>query len=173
MSQFPVIPAGQAITASLLMSMLPNMVVKQANTDRTNNTFAADPELTFNLVAGGSYFVEFFLLLGGTTTGDIQTRWAVPSGSSGLRSVIGPSSVAADANADNITTRQGSHLFGTGTLYSGVRNATGQVFQAYEWGVLLSSGSGGAISLEWAQGTTNASASRVNAGSLLRVTRIS
>lgn len=173
MSTYPTIAAGQEITASLLTSMLPNMVVKQANTDRTTSTFAADPELTFNLAAGGSYFVEFFLLLGGTTTGDIQTRWAVPSGASGLRSVIGPSTVAADANADNITTRQGAHVFGTATLYSGVRNATGQIFQAYEWGVLLSSGTGGAVTLEWAQGTTNATASRVNAGSLLRVTRIS
>lgn len=172
MSRYPVITAGQEINASLLTSMLPNMVVKQATTDRTNNTFSTDPELTTTLDAGAAYFVEFFLLLGGTTTGDIQTRWAVPSGAGGLKNVMGPGSTAADGSADNITARLGTHGFTVAILYSGVRNATAILFGAYEYSY-ITAGAGGTLALEWAQGTTNATASRVAAGSLLRVTRIS
>jgi hypothetical protein len=172
LSTYPVITAGQPINAALLTSMLPTYIVKQSNTDRTNATFSADPELTTTLVASATYFVEFFLQLGGIPAADIQTRWATPGSASGLKCLIGPGSAALDANADNVATRQGAHLYNTAILYNGVRSATGQIFQAYEYSV-LTSGTGGTLSLEWAQGTTNATASRVGAGSLLRVTRLS
>ncbi|TDD88350.1 hypothetical protein [Actinomadura rubrisoli] len=171
MSTYPQIAAGQRITAALLTSMLPTEIVKAANTDRVNNTFSADPELTIALDASAVYRVEFDLLAGGTTTADIQTRWAVPAAASGLKSVIGPGSTAAEGNADNVAMRTGVHGFTTTVVYSGVRNATGNLFRIWETAVLTTAGAG-TLSLEWAQATTNATASRISAGSLLRVKRI-
>lgn len=171
MSQFPTITAGQEITASLLTSMLPIYVVKQANTDRVNNTFAADPELTVNVPANVTFLVEFFLMMGGGTTGDVRTRWAVPSGASGLRSVTGPGSTAADGNADNITCRMGVHQFGTAVNYSGVRNAPGNLFRVYEY-AMVSTGVGGTLAVEWAQVTTDATtAARMSSGSFIKLSQ--
>ncbi|WP_067470028.1 hypothetical protein [Actinomadura macra] len=171
MSTYPQIAAGQRITAALLKSMQQEEILKTANTDRVNNTLSADPELTIGLDASAVFFVQFDLLCGGTTTADIQTRWAVPAGASGLKSILGPGSTAAEGSADNIAMRDGVHAFGTLVPYSGVRNSTGNLWRAYE-SAIVTTVSAGTLSLEWAQVTTNATASRVSAGSLLRVKRI-
>ncbi|MEU9839747.1 hypothetical protein AB0C69_11055 [Actinomadura sp. NPDC048032] len=171
MATYPNIAAGQRVTASLLTSMLPQHVVKQANTDKVNATFGADPELTLPLVANAVYQVEFLLIAGGIATADVQTRWALPATASGQKVVNGPGSTALDTNADNVATRQGVHTFGTAILYNGVRNATASYFRIYEYAVvtLVDAGS---ITLEWAQGTTQTTASRIAAGSMLRVRRL-
>ena len=171
MSTYPTIAAGQSITASLLTSMLPQQVVKQANTDKVNSTFAADPELTMPLAANAVYHVEFLLIAGGIATADVQTRWALPATASGLRIVNGPGSAALETNADNVATRQGVHQFSTAILYNGVRNATANYFRIYEYAVVTLVDAGN-VTLEWAQGTTQTTASRIAAGSLLRVRRL-
>jgi hypothetical protein len=170
-SSYPSIAAGQRVTAALLTSMLPQQVVKQANTDKTNATFAADPELSMPLAANAVYDIAFDLLAGGIPAGDIQTRWSLPGTASGLKVVTGPGSTALDANADNVATRQGGHQFTTAILYNGVRSSTSSYFRIYEYAIVTTTDAGN-VALEWAQGTTNATASRIAAGSILRVRRI-
>jgi hypothetical protein len=171
-STYPSIAAGQRITAGLLTSMLPQHVVKQANTDKASTiAFGADPELSLPLSANAVYQVEFLLIAGGITTADIQTRWALPGTASGQKVVTGPGSAAADTNADNVATRQGVHTFATAILYNGVRNATASYFRIYEYGVVTTTDAGN-ITLEWAQGTSQTTASRIAAGSMLRVRRL-
>lgn len=171
MSRYPSITAGQKLTADLLNSMLPQFVYKAANTERSSTTtVSSDPDLQISLEAG-TYFVEFFLIAGGVTASDIKTAWSTPSGSSGLKSVVGPGSTATDANADNISMRSGVHGFATEITYSGVRNATNQVFRIYEHGVVTVT-TAGTLALQWAQATSGATASRIGAGSLMRVTQI-
>lgn len=173
MSTWPPIAAGQRVTAALLTSMLPQTVVKQAHTDRASTIiFSADPELTAPLEADAIYRVEFDLIAGAVTAGDIQTRWSLPVSASGLRIVNGPGSAAVDANADNIATRQGVHQFSPTTiLYNGVRNSTSNYFRIYEYAI-VTMGDAGNVTLEWTQGTSSPTATRVAAGSVLRVRRI-
>ncbi|WUI02113.1 hypothetical protein OHR68_09985 [Spirillospora sp. NBC_00431] len=171
MSTYPQIAAGQSITAGLLTSMLTNRIVKAANTDRVNNTLTADPELTAALEANAQYEVQFDLLVGGIPAADFATQWSVPASASGLRTVTGPGSTALEANADNITARLGTHTFATTVTYNGVRSATGSLFRVFEWAVVTTT-SAGTCALLWAQGTTNATATRVAAGSIMRVRRI-
>lgn len=172
MSTYPSIAAGQSITAGLLTSMLPNVVVKQAHTDRASTTaLTADPELSAPLAANAVYQVEFDLLAGAIALADIQTRWSVPAAASGLKSLTGPGSTAANSNADNITTRMGVHAFSLAIAYNGVRDSQTNLFRIYEYGIVTTT-SAGSIALEWAQNTSQTTATRVAAGSVLRVRRI-
>lgn len=172
MAKYPAITAGQRLDAALLDSMLPEYVRKTVGTDRTTSTMTDDPDLSTTLVGSAVYFVEFFLLCGGTTTADIQTAWTVPSGASGFKSVMGPGSTASDSAGDNVAVRLGVHAFSTTITYSGVRNSTSSLFRVYEYGEVTTSATAGTLALNWGQATTNATASRVWNGSLLRVTRI-
>jgi len=171
-SQYPVIAAGERVNAALLRSMMGEFVLKPADTTKTNNTMADDPHLTTgDLVAGATYWVEFRLGCSGLLAADIKLAWTVPASSTGLRFVDGPGSSANDASADNIAMRAGGHGFATAIAYSGVRNGSNQ-FRVYEDGWITLAGTSGPVTLSWAQNTTDATASRVAAGSLLRWWRL-
>lgn len=178
MSLYPEIAAGQSIRASLLQSMLTQEIVKQGDTDITTAAFSQDPELTVSLEADAVYRVEFRLLVGGRANtdaagGDFRTEWAVPLNASGLKNVHGPSSVAsANANADGVTARMGVHNFDTDVPYRCVRNSTGLYFEVLEWCNNLSTNSAGTLALRWCQNVAHTTATRVAAGSVLRVRRI-
>lgn len=174
MSTWPPIAAGQSITAGLLTSMLVEEIVKQGDTDRASTTTQLiDPELQMAMVANAVYHVEFFIYAGASTAGDFQTTWQVPSGATGLKNVHGPGSGAtANSSADNQTARLGVHGFGTNCLYNGSRNGTALYVRVYESGIVTTAGSAGTCGLLWAQGTSDATATRVAAGSIMRVKRI-
>lgn len=173
MAKYPVINAGQRMNAEMLRSMLPEYVRKTSDTDRASTTtLADDPDLTVELEASAVYFVEFILLLGGVAAADIKTAWTTPSGSSGFKAVIGPASNAAtNSAADSATMRVGVHGFATPVEYSALRDGTGLLFGVQERGEVTTT-SAGTLALQWAQVTSNATASRVSDGSLLRVARI-
>lgn len=175
MSTYPQIAAGQRVTAGLLTSMLPDEITKQADTDRlSTTTLALDPELQQPLAANAVYFVEFLLLAGGSTTGDLKTQWQVPAGTSGLKAVIGPGTGAtANSAADNETMRVGVHGFATDIVYNAVRNGTTLLFRVREHAVVTTSGTAGTCGLLWAQNAVDATnATRIGAGSLMRAKRI-
>lgn len=172
MSTYPDIVAGQEITAELLRAMLPQTVWKTASTDRAaTTTFADDEDLTMQLEASATYIVEFHLLYAALSAADFKTAWTVPSGAGGNRSAMGPGSTAADADADNITMRSGVHNYTTSVTYSGVRNSATNLAIAVETATLTTS-SAGTLALQWAQATSNATATRLATGSRLRVWRI-
>lgn len=171
MSTWPPIAAGQRITAGLLTSMLPQTIVKAANTDRVNSTPLADPELTAALEANAQYEIQFDLRVGGIAAADLVTRWAVPLAVSGERMVTAPGTAALDASADNVTAKFGAIDFANPMTYNGVRSGTALLFRVFEWG-LITTTTAGTCALTWAQGTTNATATRVAAGSIMRVRRI-
>jgi len=171
MSRYPEITAGTRLRASILQAMIPQIILKAAHTDRASTTTVTDdPELQITL-AEGVYFVEIFLLLGGNLNGDIKTAWGTTGTMSGLKSVIGPSSNANNSGADQITMRAGVHGLGTEIIYSGVRDATANLFRVYEHSVVTVAAAG-VLSLQWAQVSSVVTASRVAAGSLMRVTQI-
>lgn len=173
MTTYPTINAATRVTGALLTSMLPILVNKTVSTDRAATTaFADDPDLQLPLLANATYFVEWDLICGGLAAADIKTSWNVTAvGGSGLKAVVGPGSAAADANADNIAARMGVHGFTTSVSYNGVRDGTAQLFRVYECANLATTAAG-LIAVQWAQVTSNATASRVAAGSLGRATRI-
>lgn len=170
MSTYPSITAGQEITSTLLTSMLPDIVYKTANEDRTaTTTLADDTELTTTLAASAVYHVRIYLHYAALDAAKIKTAWTVPSGASGLRSAIGAGSAATDATAAT-TSRFGVHAFTTTVTYGTRSHATNQCV-AIEEGIVTTT-SAGTLAIQWAQDTSNATATRVGSGSSLHVTRI-
>lgn len=173
MAQYPIIPAGSRITSGLLMSMLPQVMYKAANTDRSATTaFTDDPDLTVALEANAVYHASFYLHYAGLDAARFKTIWSAPVGASGLRSCVGPDQgVVLSSTSTGGTGRWGVHAFTTSVTY-GTRDpsATNQAF-ALEEGVITTT-SAGTLALQWAQVTSNATASRLGAGSTLHLRRL-
>ena len=181
MAKYPPTPAGTRIDSALLQSMLPEYVVKATNTDRTSTTaMSPDPDLTAPVVANAVYCVEFYIYYGGghdtdsTADGDFVTSWAVPAGTSGLKSVIGPGANAASSSLAHTvnSVRLGIHQLTTNVQYACVRNATNLLQLAYEQGIITIGATPGNVTLQWAQEASSATATRVAAGSFMRLTRL-
>ncbi|MFD5682205.1 hypothetical protein [Streptomyces bacillaris] len=172
MPQYPLILPGLDISAELLNAMHPTFAFKPNHTDRASTTtFTADPDLVLPLAGSAVYRVEAWLNYGAGSTGDFKTSWQVPSGATGNRGVLGPGSTASDGGADNITARFGVHNFGTTVNYNGVRNSTGNMAFALETATIWTT-SAGDISLLWAQNTSDATATRLGAGSYMTARRL-
>jgi len=169
---WPGYTGGQRLTAAALQAGQHMIVTKTANTDRASTTtLADDPDLTFTVAAGAVYAIEFFLHYACTTAAGFKTAWDVPSGASGNKGVQGPGSSATDGSANNISMRSGVHGFSTTVAY-GSRNSANNQCLAYEE-ALITTSVAGVIAIQWAQNSSNATASRVGAGSWARCLRVS
>ena len=188
MSQYPIISAGQRITGQLLMSLLPNIIVKQNSTSRTSTTARADdPDLTFNLAASSKYFVEFSVRFSDSSSAvvaspgtpqvpNLQTSWTVPSGASGNKQVSGPGSTfggngtGSDNVGDNATGHVGVHGFGTAISYGNRGKTTSQLYLV-ETGIVTTS-SAGNCTFQWAQITNSTVSTTIASDSFMRITQL-
>lgn len=151
---------------------------KAANTDRASTTtFADDPDLTCALDASAVYRVEFWLhfaaidQVSGSPAGRFKTMWNVPAGWTGNRSAVGPDQGAIlSSTSSGGQGRWGVHNFSTSATY-GDRDSTTNLAFALEEGTIFTT-TAGTVTLQWAQAVSNASATRLAQGSVLRVTRI-
>jgi hypothetical protein len=172
MSQYPVIAAGQRITTSLLNAMMPAYVNKGTNTVRTSTaTVADDPDLTFQLAANSSYFVEIYIKYDTTSNAStnlgLKTAWTVPSGAAGTRTSIGAGSTqAAD---DNVSSHHGVHAFTTTVTYG--RRSGGNQLWALETAVVDTT-SAGTLALQWAQDTSSTASVTVHTDSFMRIKQL-
>jgi hypothetical protein len=172
MATYPSIGGGDDITADLLASMQQMFAVKSSATTRTSTTtFADDPELTLTLAANSKYFVEFFLYYGAIDAEKFKTTWTVPSGVTGTRTAMGPGSSANQSSMDNVSMRDGVHLYSTSATYGTRNDNTGPCF-AYEHSVVITGASSGTVAIRWAQATSGSTGTALFEGSFMRVTRL-
>ncbi|MFI0236319.1 hypothetical protein [Streptomyces sp. NPDC016845] len=172
MAQWPPIPAGSRITSGLLTSMLPQIMWKGANSDRSATTsFVDDPDLFASLEANATYHATFYLHFAAVDLARFKTMWNVPAGATGLRSAIGPDQgVSLSGASAGGTGRWGVHAFTTSVTYGTRDSATNQC-AAIEDGV-ISTTTAGTLALQWAQVTSNATATRLGQGSTLHLRRL-
>jgi len=172
MPQYPVIYAGQRITASLLTSSEPPQFWKNSNTDRASTTTVTDdPDLTTTLEANATYRVIFYLHYAATDTARFKTQWTVPSGATGNRTAVGADQgVILSSTSSGGTGRYGVHSYTTACTY-GTRNDNTLLCSAVEEATLTTS-SAGTLAIQWAQATSSATATRLGAGSSLHVQRL-
>lgn len=175
--------AGQRITASLLRSMLPQTLRKTSDTSRSaTTTVTADPHLQLEVEANAVYIWEGWIKYGGGTTGDLNLDFSAPSGSLGEWAGIGGGSSA-------VTGASAAPALVTDTVTSRgymVRLETSDVAQARSFGTLgvsdalhialhgtLRVGSTpGTWSLDWAQNTSDATATTLYTDSWVRFQRV-
>jgi hypothetical protein len=126
------------------------VAIKPTDTNRASTTtLTADPHLTVDVVPDAVYDVECIGVWTGAA-GGFKASWSVPTGST---------MVWTDNDGVGVTTPTGTVSF-TGT--------TGTSFK----GTLSTSETAGAITLLWAQASSNASATSLRAGCALKLTRI-
>lgn len=170
-NNYPDWAAGDLITASGLNYTQGQRIYKAAATSRSSTTtLADDPDLTVTLDANAVYFIEMHLHFVAQTTPLIKTAWTVPSGATGNRMAIGSGSAASDTNMNNVSGRFGVHGFTTEVVY-GTRGANTNQSGAIESAIVTTTSSG-TLALQWAQNTSNATASQMSAGSMMFVKRI-
>lgn len=131
-------------------------------------TPTADTVFDFSAEANAVYYIEIFINYAGLAAADFKVNWTVPTGSSGPRWCLGMPSANSDAsNTSMVTTTTGftsDFTYGTQTTtaFSG----------AQEKLTVTTSATPGLIQFKWSQGTSNATASILRAGTVMQVTRI-
>lgn len=171
-SQFPDIYAGQDITSGLLNQMLPQYAWVVSNTTRASTTIiSADPYLTFPVVSGSVYIVEFEIMFAGIAGVGLQTQWLVPTGTSGSRWCVGPASNASNSAGDQELGRFGGFLYSTLVVYAAARGGTGSPNSVRE-SSQFTAASNGNVSLGWSQAVSNTTGITMFAGSWARCTQV-
>jgi hypothetical protein len=165
-SQYPQVFAGQNLTAGLLQSFAPFTVVKAADTSRTSTTtLASDPDLQFAVAASAVYFWELFIDYEGGTqnSSDITVGWSVPSGTT-MRWSRSALTLTGGVDVGVLSDQSGTPSFGT--------NGAGNTRAIMAKGTLTASTTAGTAAFQWAQHTSNGTATIVHAGSGLLVVRV-
>ena len=133
----------------------PTFKTKPADQSVTNSTVVVnDDTFSFNIGTSGSWYLELNLLLDIPASTNFRWRLSGPAGATGVGSMkVGSSAteaITSDAFADNILTV---------TAASGTNLAHVEIFAR-----VISGGTAGTVTLQWAQGTANASSLIVRGG---------
>lgn len=163
----PVFTPGQVFNAADVNEWcVPHVVVKATDQLKTSNTtLGADNELFVAVAASATYVVHLFLNYEGGTesTSDIKWQFVIPAGAT-LRAHHIHEGPAGSANAiEGIT---GSSVNTAGTKGAGIQCG------ATALGTLIVAGTSGNISVNWAQNTSNGTATKVLAQSSLMLQRV-
>ena len=164
--QYPAFFAGQIITAALLQSLAPLNAYKAGDTPRaTNTTLANDPDLSIPVAASAVYFLICYLDYEGGTLGssDIKVQWNAPAGATLRYQAFGTNTSGAVAS-QGTRTQGTANAFGT----AGAGNLQGLTM----WGTLFMSTTPGSFVLQWAQNTSNGTATIVHAQSAMILLRL-
>lgn len=169
MARYPEILAGNRITAQLMDSMLADVVVKAANESVTSSTtFQDDDELFVTVEANAQYKIRLYLLYSSSDAGDIEIGWTGPSGAT-----MDWGMTAASNNTTSVTTVPNMTL--PGRLISETNElggSGGSSITGIIEGTLTTSSTAGTLQFRWTQGTSDATATIVRAGSTLSARRI-
>lgn len=173
MAVFPAFEAGDTVTAQMLLDMQPTVVMATvAQTVNNSTSFASDNTLTIPVVANAGYLIEFFMIFSQSSTlaANAKTDWTVPTGVTGIRQTTGPTSGAGFGGRTSTNARFSSHVFTTAVGY-GLNNAASQPTIILEKGIVNVAGTGGNVTIRWAQLTAQAQNLSRDPFSFVRATR--
>lgn len=152
--------AGQSVTADALNAWLPVSAVKIASTSRNSTTVPADdPDLSVTLLANARYWVQVNLGVSGPTAADIQigykrtgtvTQVAVATG----REFVGPPAAATSVTDTTMRNQKSATSQPDSTATYGTTTTAANIREAF-W--VDGGTSGGTLTLQWAQGTSDVS----------------
>lgn len=181
---YPTYLAGQRITASLLSSAQPMVARKTADTSRSATTVtAADPHLQFPVAANGVYTMDGWIKYDSPILADINIDWSAPAGSLGEWTAIavGHSPVIGASGAPALITdtqdargyllRMEANDVTAARSFGGLGTGIVPVTMHFK-GMLRVSTTPGTYSLDWAQFTSNATATTLYTDSWLMLQRI-
>lgn len=141
--------------------------IKTADESVTSSTSVQDDDhLTMTLNANTNYWLDGVLISDGAVGGDIKLQLVVPSGTVRWMADGIVSSATATVDLVDRFWKVGSTTTIIGTVASGTKSLI------HISGIIRVAGSGGTFKLQWAQGTSSGTATRLFTNSFLRVTRV-
>lgn len=166
-NQFSVNTAGDIATSGKYGNL---SAFKTGDTGRTSTTtLAADPHLTVTAVANAVYRIEGMLYFTGDPAGDFQFQISGPAGFNTALSILTQNNNATATTGSLITDVQGTSGLGP-TVTCGC--IAGAALVAAINGIVTTSGTSGAIFVNWAQGASNGTATTLKTNSHIFLTRI-
>jgi len=160
------VPGNPVLSSDANEFYVPHAAYKTVQEDVTSSTaMQNDNDLVVAVAANAAYWFSCVLFYkGGTnTSSDFKWQWTAPAGAT-LR-------YAADYLAVSTTAQIGVQLLGT-DVKSACTTGVGNVFSVRMTGSLIMSSTAGSLQLQWAQNTSNATATTVGPGSVLALQRI-
>jgi len=176
-------PSGNLATAgSLTVSGVGQRTTKRRTTDATKTsttTPATDTQLTFSVDANATYALDGWLKYSGP--GDFLMGWTAPSGTLGEWCGMGNGTTVVSGTAGGGTQQDATNSWGytvrtettdiaSNRTYGGISTNTYAVFVRATFRV---SSTAGTLALQWAQGTSNATATTLYTDSYLRLEKVS
>lgn len=160
---------GEVLTSSDVDVWLSRLaVVKSANESVTSSaTLQDDDELTLTVATNSTYEVDCLLKYDGATTGDLKFQFVIPASASFDFRALRLQTGASDPTAVALEYGNQAGSMGVGCIGSGT-TASCDIH-----GTLITAGTGGTFKLQWAQNTSDATATRIFARSFLKAVRIS
>lgn len=168
--RYPTFLAGQTMTAALMVASQPIVARKQADTSRASTTTTtADPELTFAVEANAVYVWDGWLKYFADPTPDMTIDFTVPTGALGEWSAFAAGQGTTTATVLGYSIRTDSSDVSQPRNIYGTSDAD---MTAIINGMLRVSSTAGTFSLDWAQGTSSATATVLYTDSWMRLQRI-
>lgn len=166
MAKYPSLFVGQRWTADLASAGLADLAYKTVTTSRASTvTLTADPDFTWSVEANALYEVFINCQWTGADTGDYQIGFTGPSGAGMIWNSSALSASATLYTNDNVFTGAMGTTVGHGII-------AGSPVPLVVTGLLDTAATAGTFSFRWAQGTSNATATNLIAGSYARLTRV-
>lgn len=140
------------------------IVHKTSDTARTSTTtLAADPTLTFAVATNSKYLLRGVLFVHSNATPDFKMQFVGPASSTFRGEVIYRPAGVTTLSGDEID--ESSDLI---TIANGNSNEVGVIYEMY----YTTAGTSGNFEIHWAQNTSSASATTMQAGSYLEYIKI-
>lgn len=141
-------------------------LVKQTATGRAStNTPTLDPDLNFPAAAGDAWDISLYLEFDGDPTADFKWTVTVPAGSTIHGTAAGLTTAAVSVSSsqawNTLSGPPASNVLQWG-IYASATDCSGRIDATVQLGATA-----GTIGLSWAQGTANATATTLHAGSNL------
>lgn len=170
---------GQAVYTDLtslaaFIADMSKVVEKGSDTSRAStSTLADDPALTLAVSANASYIMNAFVIFGAggaASTNGFKFAWTGPSGAT--MNWVPHTKIDTDATNAATSIWMAQRDIGT-TISSGGAGANTIKVIARPYGLLKTSSTAGSLTLQWAQATSNGTATIVYAGSWIELRRVS
>lgn len=162
--------AGQQPTAGQINDLLPLFAYKTADESLTSNTTNQDDDhLVLTVAANTVYTLYGVLKYSADSAADLKMGFVGPTGATldwGCHGLLSTAtgisgSVAMDAQA----------ITQTAFLLGGSTTGNTQLMIAVVFGLLITSATAGTFKLQWAQSSSNATATIMRAGSFLKLNK--
>lgn len=167
---YPTWNAGEDITASKLMSMLP-MVARKTADEVVNNSGTAqdDNELFFTVAANAVYILDGWIKYDASATADFLVDWTAPANAlgewtgwgAGLSAASGTAGYSIRTETNDLTQARSFGAVGVGNIVTLIIHGT-----------IRTGNTAGTYQFQWAQGTADASNCTVYTDSWLRLQRV-